>query len=278
MPLDQFGILMKCKTKSGGNTWYSTAWNNGISRDLGDGITDPYDPYFKYTNGNPDMPLEIDGTGGAKMESTAGPVSHTRMWVNKTWLNTEMTVYVKRIGTCDNIGLRSRSKHQQEGDANCLWGGYIVNWNTLDGYSRPEVEITHPVYDRGLPSTSFTGKAIPTDRYVGFKQVTRTAGNKVLVKGYSNYTSTANLSPGSQSQKDWVKNAEYVFDGTNSTGVSDDPTVFATCGVTGDNLLGDLTANTLWLNSGTSCWLRINNTTGFRLRWFSVREIEPIKD
>jgi len=281
MVLDQFGILQKCKTKSGGNEWFSTAWNNGVSRDLGgpgDPEFDPYDSVFKVTIGSPDVPVNIDGAGSAKLRSTLGPISSIRLWVNKTWLNTEMTIYLKRVAICTNIGLRSRSKHTQSGTPNCLWGDYMVNWNIDDEYVVPQVEVTHPVYDRGLPRTDFPNKILPLDRYIGFKTITRTAlNNKVLVKGYSNYTATQNLSVGGQAHSDWVKDAEFIFDGTNSTADNiDDPTIFDFCGTSGDNLLGDLTANTLWLNSGTSCWFRINGATELNLRWASVREINPI--
>ncbi len=277
MVLDKYGILVKNKTISGGREWFADAWSNGTSRDLGDGATDPFDPKFKYTNGSPDFPLTLDGQGTAKLRATS-PITSVRLWVAGPWTNTEMTCYIKRVGICDNFQLRSRSKHTQTGSPNCLWGNYEIAWNIFENKVAAEVEVTHPVYDRNLPGQPFS-KTIPTDRYVGFKQVTRTVGgNKVLVKGYSNYTSTQNLSPGNQSQNDWHKDTEYLFDGTNATAVSDPitPDIFTTCGTSGDNLLGNLTANTLWLNPGDTCWIRINNVTGFNLRWFSVREINPI--
>jgi hypothetical protein len=239
---------------------------------------DPYDSFLKVTVGQPDVPVNIDGSGGLRLSSPGAPVSSVRMWVMKTWLNTEQTIYIKRTDVCENIGLRSRSKHPQDDTPNCLFGNYIANWDCrTTGLSQIEVEVTHPCYDRDLTDKLF-GKTIPTDKYVGFKQITRTFGNKVLVKGYSNFTATENLSVGGQSHSDWVKDNEYVFDGTNATAASDPitPDVFTQCGTTGDNLLGDLTANTLWLNSGNACWFRINNATGYRLRWASVREVNPI--
>jgi len=276
MVLDKYGILVKNKTKSGGLEWFADAWNNGHSRNLNDGDVDPYDSKFKYTTGSPEFPITIDGAGLVKLRATT-PMTSVRFWVTGPWTNTEMTIYVKRVAVCANMQMRSRSKHSQSDSENCLWGNYDTNWNIDDGNVKSEVEVTHPVYARTVNQNPFVGKTIPTDRYVGFKQVTRTVTNsKVLVKGYSNYSSTQDSSPGNQAQSDWHKDIEYTYDGTNATAVSDDPNIFSFCGTSGDNLLGNLTANTLWLSAGNYCWVRINNATQFNLRWFSVREINPI--
>jgi hypothetical protein len=166
-----------------------------------------------------------------------------------------------------DIQLRSRSNHLTSGTAyQCVFGDYVVSWRA-DKKITMAVEPMHPIYVRYIVTNTFGG--FPQDQYVGYKQVTRTiGGNKVLVEGFIN-TNGDRIT--------WVKDMEFTFDGSNvkctASGINEE--YRQKCINQGDKVANDLTKACLWLNPSKRCWLRLNESTGWNLKWYSVREINP---
>jgi hypothetical protein len=285
--VDTFGVIKLNPTKSGGAEWFSTAWNNGQSRNLteGSGNTDPYDNAFSYANGNPDTtPLQITGAGEAKITEYN---DSCRMFVSGTWLNTEMTIY-QFIETSDNsfhdIQPRSRSRHETA----CSFGNYLVKFRDTTGDSgnptpqvptekltSVEVEVLHPVYRRRLDEKIWA-TGIPKGQWVGFKQITRTMTSTldVRVEGWVNYDI--------EDQQAWAKVSEFTITSSNlspDSGWATDPIV------TGCSNQGDGQANKIisgdpnmfkYTLTGNKCWWRINGMKNARWKFASVREIDPL--
>jgi hypothetical protein len=266
---DQFGVLKIYKTLPDGDEWYAS-WDTD-PRTLHDGDRDPDDSRFLYTNGSPDIGLFIETDGHARLDDLgAGTTSSARLWVEKSdesegWLNTEMTVYAKRMNLAADIQLRSRSNHTTSATPNCKFGNYEVTWNDDQKACILEVEVIHPLYKRRINPVPWVG--FTNNVYQGFKQVTRTVGDKVHVEGYWNPTN------GDESQ--WQRMNEFWFDGKNieMNPRIDDIDVYLNCLGKGDKLCEDLNASTRRLLPGQWCWLRVNNVDQFRFKKFSVREI-----
>ncbi len=258
--VDKYGINKIYKTKTNGLEWFNK-WDNGKSRTLKEGDKDPYDSRLMYTCGSPNVPIFIRGDK-TRVEVTA-LTSSVRLFVTGPWTNTEMTVYVKTPtdGSIADISLRSRSNHETK----CGFGNYEVKYDHPQKEVACEVEPLHPHYKRHLDEHSFEG--FKRDRYVGFKQITRTiqSQNKVKVEGW--YDST-------EMQNQWKKLTEYTFDGKNSNLVmtTQSPEMKECGGLTE----ATLNQRTLWLNKGTWCWIRLNGANQNRIKNYSIREIDPI--
>ncbi len=259
LEFDQFGILKLHPTKTGGLEWFNN-WGNGVEREFDEGSFDPEDSRLKYLNGSPsEVHLHIDGNGEAFTEDTCTSI---RLFITGPWTNTEMTVYVKKTNTLSGMSMRSRSNHQNT----CGFGNYEVAWSDSDKLAAVEVEVIHPIYKRNLAEVPFT-TGFPLNEWVGFKQITKTVGDKVLVQGWVNYSIT--------NQNTWVRTTQFWFDGRNiimdHTGIVDD---IQACLGLGDNIFADLRASTRFLNAGNWCWSRFNDTDDIRLKFYSVREID----
>ena len=288
MPTDVFGVEMLYPTKAGGNTWFSTAWSSNGSRDVDQNEYDPFDSRL----GSTSAVLRINGDGTARScPSDLPDETGQRTWVvgdnggYSGWKNTEMTVYIKIVGACPQIHLRSRSNHfgvNNEpygniscalGEANCGFGAYLVKWenNTAaTDYVMTEVEPMHPFYKRALDKHAITD--IPDNTWIGYKQVTYDLCNMVKVEGYILRD---------VSNQNWVKDTEYIFRGEDVPDVaghpSDQPCISACLGL-GDNVAANLTKNTVWQNPGKWCWIRLEalvagEISNVDLKYFSVREI-----
>jgi len=264
---DKYGI--KKLFPSVGLEWFNK-WDNDKSRKLGKEVEiDPYDSRFRITTGRPDFNCYVKGDGAVRFRSDV-PISSVRLWVTGPWTNTEITVYAKKIGLMRDMQIRSRSNHRISGvPYQCVFGNYEVNWNGTDGNVNISVEPMHPIYRKYIVTNPITD--FPTNKYVGFKQITRTvADNKVLVEGYFN--------PSLDDQDKWFKQLEFLFTGTNLTVTTTqkEEQYRQVCIDKGDMVANDLNKSTLWLNPGKQCWLRLNQCTGWNLRYFSVREIAPL--
>ena len=153
------------------------------------------------------------------------------MFVNDTWLNTEMTIYQLLDGddSFHDIQARSRSRHQ----VGCSFGNYLVKWtDTRDGTANPrnpdpaqswtdlECEVLHPKYRKELDRRNWPAGSpgIRVNQWVGFKQITRTitASGHVKVEGYVNHDITK------QTPADWIKTNEFTFTGDNVTPPADE--------------------------------------------------------
>ena len=262
---DKYGI--KQLFPSVGLEWFNT-WDNNQRRKLGKTVEqDPYDSRFSVTSGSPNSDITIIGDGSAQFRSSV-PVSNIRLWVQGPWTNTEMTVFTKKIRLQRDIQLRSRSNHLQSGvPYQCVFGDYLVNYNGTDGNVNISCEPMHPIYKKYIIKKPFTD--FPNNEYVGFKQVTRTVdNNKVKVEGYYN-TGDKTL---------WSKLIEYTFDGTLQAPIltKEEEQYRQKCIDKGDKVANDLRKSMLWLKEGKYCWLRLNESTGWNMRYFSVREIAPL--
>lgn len=255
-------------TTTGGLEWFNK-WDNGIDRILGDGVTDPYDPNFIYSCGDPNRNLHLNGDGVARFRSDVVCTS-ARFWVSGPWLNTEMTCQALKIGQMIDLQMRSRSNHDIGGMPHqCMFGNYAVNFNGKDGKTTMDVEVMHPIYKRYLVQKAMPD--FPVQKYQGYKQVTRTYhGNKVNVEGYLNKVIT--------DKDDWVKMVEFVFSGSNlHLKPTPEQEIFRkNCIDKGDKVANNLDKNTCWIKKGKRCWLRFNDCTSFNLRYFSIREINPL--
>lgn len=283
--LDVFGILMFYPTKPGGRQWLSTLWNNGHPRTLSTNTFDPDDSSLGFHLGSPSptRTFVINGDGTATMPETMGDADSRRIFINgPSWLNTEMTVYSRwRTAIWKSFQLRSRSNHHgtqdlpfghdAANDISCGFGNYLVKWSEAgDNTVSTEVEVIHDLYKRHLAENSYVVPSINV--WTGHKQITRTVGNTVVVQGFMNYD-IAN-------QSSWIKQTEFVFDGTNITiDTTGHELNVSTCLDTGDPLyvtpaaVADLNGNTLWKNSGKWSWIRINGGDDIDLKFWSVREI-----
>lgn len=263
--MDKYGITKL--HESVGLEWFNT-WDNGKSRSIGKTVEqDPYDPRLKVTSGSPDTNVNIIGDGTVQMKSSA-TVSSIRLWVEGPWTNTEMTTFVKRKSKMTDVQMRSRSNHLQTGATyQCVFGDYVVAWRS-DKKITMAVEPMHPIYKKYIVTKQFAG--FPQDVYLGYKQVTRTVGgNKVLIEGYRNSNGD---------KKTWNKEIEYTFDGKNVqfSLTAQEEQYRKSCIDKGDKVANDLQAATLRLDAGARCWLRMDECTGWNMKWYSVREIDPL--
>lgn len=272
--LDIFGIKQFYKTKLNGKVWTSVLWNNAHVRSLAQDQFDPDDPELGYHRGSGAATMDIDGAGMATFATLS--TSH-RVFVNGPWLNTEETVYARIRTDASSIQLRSRNNHHGVQDLpyglestspeiSCGFGTYEVAWLPHQSIAQNEVEVIHDLYVRELDRKSIA--PIANNVWVGYKQITRTVNNTVVVQGWTNRDITK--------QSVWIKETEFTYTGTN---VHVDPTGHeinvSTCINKGDHVSGDLDKNTLWLQGSKWCWIRINDGDDVDLKFYSIREIDP---
>lgn len=282
MTNDRFGIKKIYETKPNGETWFAR-WEK--SRTLTQNDYDPYDARVMVTCDSPGLTI---GNGIAQWTTFQ---NSGRIYIKGSWLNTEMTAYVKVLSSTDvdSIQLRSRSNHHGASDLpyadkgalpsgstdiSCGFGGYIVKWgeNSGDNLLSIEREAIHGMYKRHLIDQTFV---IPLNQYVGYKNITRTSGSNVIVEGWNN-TSTTDFVNG------WTKNIEYTFDGTNAAvdnstlNDADGLARQAYCVNRGDNIGATLNASSTqsWLTPGYWTWLRMEEAQNIDIKFMSCREID----
>jgi hypothetical protein len=137
-PIDAFGIPMLYPTKPGTVPWSSLHWDDGNPRKLGSRSQDPYDPseWSTERGSDPDDPTHwsrtpdgttvlVDGKGNLVVDNEDHPRLHIE---NRSFLNTEITVYYKRIN-----------------DENLFYGGLVVGIRSTD---HADDECAHTYYAR----------------------------------------------------------------------------------------------------------------------------------
>jgi len=274
MSLDIFGVLQLNSTISGGKTWYSTSWNNGVKRKIGENEWDPYDNRFGYTNGK-GMIINGDGTATIRDFHT-----NHRMYVDGPWLNTEQTIYVLIRGQASSIQLSSRANHHgvkhlpygwllTPKAVSCGFGNYSAIWRLHEQRVSVELEIIHDLYRRHLAEKA--SQPIRPSKWLGFKTVIKThGGNKIKFEAY-------NITDGTQ---DWTKSTEFLFDGSNAPVLDKTIAKFQFnldyCKDKGDKISGNLNSNQIWNKCGKWNYVRINDAEDVDLKWYSVREIAPL--
>jgi len=281
---DVFGSRKLNPTMSGGLEWASTSWNGTPARFLTEGDRDTYDPRVIIRYGTPDDVLQILGNGEAQV---ATYTTSARIFVDGPWTNTEMTIYLFKTNDLklDQVTMRARSNHEEA----CSFGGYVAQFrDTTAAEASPppekksaiEVEVLHPHYRRDLDPEAFTG-GLPQSAWIGLKQVTQTSLSTgyVTVKGYVNYN-IAN-----QAVNDWALTSQYTINGTNlspDAGWKDeDEASLATCPIgTGDGTAAKMRAEDLsmflYTNSGLYNWIRLDGPSNCKVKWFTIRELNPL--
>lgn len=272
MTLDIFGVDQLYPTV--GREWFSTKWNNSIQRSLSECKVDPYDSNFEYSNGDPDdTKFIIKGNGQSYV--SAKNTSH-RFYVKGPWCNTEQTIYARFRNVARDIQLHSRSSHKLGGAFNipdCKFSGYHVIWDRDKKTAMVECECLTSIIARGLISKPIP--AIPLNKWIGFKQITRTLLSKDFVK-VEGYMLT------DVSTQNWAKSVEYIFDGTNTdfTVLHDRNdkyyNAYIACKNKGNPPAIDLIKYSAWVQPETMCWIRCNDADDIDFKFYSVREISTL--
>ena len=269
---DKWGIKMLNPTIASGREWFS-AWDNGVSRTITVGNRDPYDPtgWFKVTgegSGAGIPKVIVDGSGTATMSGT-----EPRMYVydptqKLKWLNTEVTVYSKRINetlpsSTQGINIGARSNHQDQGNGNKCHVDTYYSRILYNGYGNFAKELQWPT-DVKKPSSifrldwkAFGNVTLPNNIWIGHKFVLRNVdgGTHVNMEMWRDLTDGLNGG-------DWKLMLSYTDKG-NMTVI---PT--GTCPTT------DLSH--IILEANPSIFIRNTYINATQYKEFSAREIDPL--
>ena len=200
---DVFGIKKIYKDKGGGPQWDSRHWDNGFSRTIKSGSKDPDDP-TQCSENRGNVTWDIDGNGLLIFNGTKSDGGRTepRFHLNKPeqyfFRDVECTFYIMRVkddntnwgGAC--LGVRSGPNGHSYSNEYCDAHTYYQRMRH-DGYRDFEKELKHPqssVKDRSLMWPS-NGK-FPYNKWIGYKSVTRNAGNGVKLQLFVDTTEGAN--------------------------------------------------------------------------------------
>jgi hypothetical protein len=265
--LDRFGIRELYPTVFGGREW-TAQWDNGAARTFNWG-SDPYDAEF---HGRGDSVYRVDG-GGIMTVSGGAP----RLYVYdpwffdkdpfdirryKTWNNVEVTAYMMRVqddGTAF-AGLVAGAKIRHCPDYDPVTNGVCQDRGmygklTNDGRALFTKEIHHEVSYANQPQQDyFIWPKLPYNQWIGMKFIARDVdqGQHVKVELWRDLTGGVN---GGR----WEKVLEYVDQGAWGVG-------YTPCSP-GTNPAQILTGPNL------SVFLREDNVTDARYKWFSIREL-----
>lgn len=268
---DKWGIKELNPTKTNGNVWFST-WDNGISRTVNSGNHDPYDPTNWFIvrgngSGTTSPAVYVDGKGVATMSG-----NQPRMYVydptmKKKWLNSEITVYGKRVSETDldssqGINIGARSNHQdQSKSSNCNADTYYSRmlYNGVGNFAK---ELNWPK-DAKAPSSIFHldwsnyGGTIPYNVWIGHKFVLRNIDGETHVKLEMWRDLTNGLNGG-----DWKLMVSYTD--TGNWFVSETPG----CATT--------ELNKIIFEANPSIFIRNTDISSAQYKYFSVREIDSL--
>ena len=261
---DVFGTRNLYPSVPQGRTW-AARWNEH-PRTLKVSQQDPYDPEFLLRGS--DHTLEIPGNGTAR--SSGETIRFYIGTPDKTWLNTELTVYAMRVSelssTPGSTGFefqtRTRDGHQEastrnaEGlDVRCDGHAYSYSLR-FDGRAVLQKELKHPTYTPQVTKSLWGGQPLPRNQWVGIKVITyNLSGDRVKQELWLDLTNGKN---GGR----WRK----VHENLDAGGWSIPPLVAATCQIPSDQRL---TAPEP---------LIILRGHGIREQWFkkaTIREIQP---
>lgn len=262
---DRFGIAMIYKTIPSGREWYSN-WDNGKVRTLLSGERDPYNSELVARG---DGTVKIDGLGIATMSGNSPRMYVYDVQKSKTWTNTELTFYAKRISETKTLSYQgfvagSRTNHQDAHIDPCLGAGYYGRM-LYDGRINFQKEIVHHgAYSETRPGPDLStwwstpDKTLPKNTWVGYKFVLKTVdgGQNVKLELYRDLTD-------GKDGGDWKKLMEYTDKGgwgQYESGLD----VQKTCGIPED-------AKVLW--SGVSAFIRNDAVSSVQYKMFSIREV-----
>jgi hypothetical protein len=227
---------------------------------------DPYDPEFQLRGSR--HTLEIPGDGTARSSG-----SIIRFYIGrpgKSWLNTEVTVYAKRVSELERdpgsagfeFQTRTADGHLDDPrrndaglDRQCDGHAYAYSLR-FDGRAVLQKELKHPTYTPQVTKSLWGGRPLPRDKWVGIKVITYDLpGGKVKQELWLDLTDGENGGT-------WKKVHEHLDAG--GWGIS--PEVAATCRIAADQRLTRPEP------------LIILRNHGIREQWYkkaTIREIQP---
>ena len=249
---DRFGISHLYPTAG---RVFESHWDQGGPRILHGQERGWVDPELKVTGRNPEV--VIDGKGTATMQGEdRNKIANPRMFVydetrEKTWKNTEFTVYMMRISENEfysyaGLNLNSRSEHQDASEDPHKGQGYAGRF-TYDGRTMFVKEIIDgELYEnadaRTYPWNTSNGH-MPFNQWIGAKLITYSLPNEnVKLELYMDLTDGKNGG-------DWVKVNEFIDNGTWNSEIFSNP--------------------------ATSVWIKNDGLGVAKYKNFSVREIIP---
>ena len=262
--LDDFGTRNLYPTAPQGRRW-AARWNEH-PRTLKVAQQDPYDPQFQLRG--VEHTLEILGDGTAR--SSGEMIRFYIGTPDKTWLNTELTLYAMRVSergsaatsagfefqTRTRDGHHEGSKRNPEGlDQRCDGHAYSSSLR-FDGRAVLQKELKHPTYTSPVTRLLWEGHPLPRYTWVGIKVITYN-----LPRGRVKQELWLDLTDGKDGGT-WRKVHEHLDAG----GWSISPEVAATCRIAPDQRLTEPEP------------LIILRGHGIREQWLkkaTIREIEP---
>ncbi len=261
---DDFGTRNLYPTAPQGRRW-AARWNEH-PRTLKVSQQDPYDPEFQLRGVG--HTLEIFGDGTAR--SSGEMIRFYIGTPDKTWLNTELTVYAMRVSersdTTGSTGFefqtRTRDGHHEgstrnaEGlDQRCDGHAYSFSLR-FDGRAVLQKELKHPTYTSQVTKPLWDGHPMPRYTWVGIKVITyNLPRNRVKQELWLDLTDGEHGGA-------WEKIHEH----TDAGGWSIPPQVAATCQIASDQRLTEPEP------------LIILRGHDIREQWFkkaTIREIQP---
>ncbi len=255
-------------TKEDGRIWNSLSWENGNSRIIKSGKSDPYDSeLFARGNGQ----ISIGGDGIAKLSGSEPRIYLYDPLKNKKWGDVEVTIYAKRISetgkrSSQGIVIGARSEHQDATTKKPCLGTTYYGRLLYDGRAVFQKELIHEgAYSSNMPSE--TNKAVwdtpdemmPRNVWIGVKFIVKNSSDKKAVKLELYRDMTDGNNGGT-----WEKVAEYLDQGTWSQNNSQS-NIKKKCGYS---------SNVVLLKPGTSVFVRNDDIKEMQYKKFSVREIE----
>lgn len=230
---DVFGTRQLHPTAPGGRTW-AARWD-GPRRTLGAWQRDPYDPELQTRGSNQTLEIRGDGTARSSGETV-------RIYIGTPhtgWLNTEVTVYARRVSewrdapTSSGFEFQTRTNdgHQSERgrtdtglDWHCLGHAYGASLR-FDGRAVLEKELKHPHYTPQVVKELWGGRGLRRNTWIGLKVLTyNLPGDRVKQELWMDLTD-------GREGGTWRKVHEHIDAG----GWSIPPRIAATCGIPADH-------------------------------------------
>ncbi len=282
---DTFGIKMLNATKSGGKEWFSTTFSVNPARSY-------IPPPNKLSLDTYDVNLYFVLIGDSTASISAGEMEvdggSPRFFIEGPWTNTEMTSYVRFSFATAHADmythLGSRSNHEvmdSEGDR-CGWGRYVAKFDHGRGggpATACDKEIIHPIHSPEHDAHPFSG--FFNNKWIGIKQITRTITSTGRVKVEAWVDETGGVNGGT-----WVKNSEWIDDGTDEPVIGSNQSYIDDCMTSSDNntplkINGTGSSNQdnlkqVWKHASRHCYWRTEQADKTRYKWVSVREINAL--
>ena len=249
---DRFGVTQLYPT---GGRVFESHWDVGGARIIHGQERDSIDNELKITGRNPE--IIIDGKGIATMQGQdKGEITNPRIYVydesrEKTWKNTEVTVYMMRINEKQSLSypgltVNSRSEHQDY-DLDLNNGQSYAGRFTYYGKTEFVKEVIHDNLYYNADTKTYpwntSNKNMPYNQWIGIKLVTYDLPNgNVKLELYMDLTN-------GKDGGNWNKTNEFIDDGNWGGKIFSEP--------------------------GTSVWIKNDGLGVAKYKNFSVREIIP---